>query len=261
MMPTAFLHEIDGGGSVRASHPIEKLVCSIGTDKHSDIRLRGRGVAPVHAQVRVGADGVRIEAVGGERLVVNGKRTDSRSLQPGDVVDLGAVRLRFDMKIKETREETGPTAAATGSLKAMLGSAARFSEALAGTYQVDELLATMLDEMIEITDAARGAVLLLVDGKPQQRAAREAGRKPTRGEFPISDTIVARVCATKMPEIVRDALNDTVFSAARSVLDFKLASVLCVPLMVRGELLGVIYLGNDNVVNLFTREALDIATV
>jgi len=31
--------------------------------------------------------------------------------------------------------------------------------------------------------------------------------------------------------------------------------------MVRGELLGVIYLGNDNVVNLFTREALNVATV
>ncbi|MEY3015660.1 MAG: hypothetical protein RIT45_4395 [Pseudomonadota bacterium] len=261
MMPTAFLHEIDGGGGVRASHPIEKMVCSIGTDKHSDIRLRGRGLAPVHAQVRVAGEGVRIEAVGGERLVVNGKRTDARALQPGDVIDLGAVRLRFDMKLKETRETPAAHVAASGSLKAMLASAARFSEALAGSYQVDDLLATMLDEMIEITDAARGAVLLVVDDKPQLRAAREAGRKPSRGEFPISDTIVARVIATRMPEIVRDALNDTMFSAARSVLDFKLASVLCVPLMVRGELLGVIYLGNDNVVNLFNRDALDVATV
>jgi transcriptional regulator with PAS, ATPase and Fis domain len=44
-------------------------------------------------------------------------------------------------------------------------------------------------------------------------------------------------------------------------MDFRICSVLCVPLMVRGELLGVIYLGNDNVVNLFTEEAREVATV
>ena len=77
----------------------------------------------------------------------------------------------------------------------------------------------------------------------------------------ISDSIVQKVLSTRQPTIVSDALYDAEFSAARSVMDFKLCSVLCVPLMVRGELLGVIYLGNDNVVNLFTQESLHVATV
>ncbi len=265
MMPTAFLHEIDAAGVVRASYSIDKLVCSLGTDKNTDIRLRGRGVGAVHAQVRVGKDGVAIEAVGGERVVVNGKRTDTRVLQPGDILDIGGVRLRFDMRLSApARAEpraTTPVTGATASLKAMLSATARFSEALAGTYKIEELLETMLDEIIAVTEAARGAVLLLVEGKAVQRSAREAGKRPARGEMPISDTIVARVLQTQKPEIVSDALNDTMFSAARSVMDYKLASVLCVPLNMRGELLGVIYLGNDNVVNLFTDEALEVATV
>ncbi len=261
MMPTAFLHEIDAAGTVRASHAIEKMVCSIGTDKHTDIRLRGRGVGAVHAQLRVGRDGVAIEAVGGERIVVNGKRADSKILQPNDVIDLGSIRLRFDMRISAPRPEVRGNAPTSGSVKAMLSATARFSEALAGSYKLDELLDTMLDEIIEVTDATRGAVLLLIEGKPVQRAAREAGRRLPRGEMPISDTIVARVLQTRQPEIVSDALNDTMFSAARSVIDYKLASVLCVPLNVRGELLGVIYLGNDNVVNLFSEDSLEVATV
>lgn len=261
MMPTAFLHEIDGKGDIAASHAIEKMVCSIGTDKHSDLRVRGRGVGAVHAQVRVVSDGVRIDALGGERLVVNGKRTDGGKLQPGDIIDLGTVRLRFDMRLNEIAAVPRGGSAQTGSLKAMLSATARFSEALAGSYQIDDLIATMLDEMIKVTDATRGAVLLLVEGKPRLRSAREAGGKQARGEFQISDTIVARVVATLQPEIVSDALNDTLFSAAESVLEFKLASVLCVPLLVRGEMLGVIYLGNDNVVNLFNNDALEVATV
>ena len=261
MMPTAFLHEIDASGTIRASHAIEKMVCSIGTDKHTDIRLRGRGVGAVHAQLRVGRDGVAIEAVGGERIVVNGKRADSKILQPNDVIDLGSIRLRFDMRISAPRADVRGSTPTAGSVKAMLSATARFSEALAGSYKLDELLDTMLDEIIEVTDATRGAVLLLIEGKPVQRAARQGGRALPRGEMPISDTIVARVIQTRQPEIVSDALNDTMFSAARSVIDYKLASVLCVPLNVRGELLGVIYLGNDNVVNLFSDDSLEVATV
>ncbi|MCO4764017.1 MAG: sigma 54-interacting transcriptional regulator, partial [Myxococcales bacterium] len=121
-------------------------------------------------------------------------------------------------------------------------------------------LETMLDNIIDVTDASRGVVMLLVDDKPQVKAARESGGKMSRSNMQISDSIVKKVIETRQPEIVSDALNSE-FQAARSVMDFKLCSVLCVPLLVRAELFGVIYLANDNVVNLFSREALDVATV
>jgi transcriptional regulator with GAF, ATPase, and Fis domain len=103
--------------------------------------------------------------------------------------------------------------------------------------------------------------MLLVDGKPQVRVARRAGGQDGMGSLAISDSIVERVLASRQPLVVSDALSDREFNSAQSVMDFKLCSVLCVPLQTHGELLGVIYLGNDNVVNLFSDEARDLATV
>jgi transcriptional regulator with PAS, ATPase and Fis domain len=44
-------------------------------------------------------------------------------------------------------------------------------------------------------------------------------------------------------------------------MNFQLASVMCAPLLARGELLGVIYLGNDDVRGLFSEATLDVLTV
>ena len=48
-----------------------------------------------------------------------------------------------------------------------------------------------------------------------------------------------------------NALSNANYSSAQSVVDLKLSSVMCVPLIVRTELLGVIYLGNDSITGLF----------
>jgi len=258
MTPHAWLQELGPGEVIKTSHPIEKMLCSIGTDSHSNIELRGRGIAEVHAWLRTTAKGIAIEAVGGERLIVNGRKAESHVLAPGDLIDIGPVRLRFHVGPKGRDTERVPGSTEVGGLLTAL---AGFSEALAGTYDLDALLSTMLDSIIQVTQAARGVVLLVVDGKPQVRIARNLGGSAARGPLAISDSIVERVLRTRQPVIVSDALNDREFNAAKSVMDFRICSVLCVPLMVRGELLGVIYLGNDNVVNLFTEAAREVATV
>ena len=254
--PLSFV-ELGTGDSVKATYAVDKLVCSIGTDANCDVRLRGRGIAAVHAQVRIGGKGALIEGVG-DKFVVNGRRTDNHMLQQGDILDFGTVRLRCQLAQRTRDSGLRPT---QGSGNGLLTSLARFSEALAGTYDVDQLLETMLDTIILVTQAARGAVLLVAAGHAQVRVARTAGSKPAGDKLAISDSIVDRVLQTRQPIIVSDALNDREFKAAESVMDFKICSVLCVPLMTRGELLGVIYLGNENVVNLFTEEAREVATV
>ena len=261
MTPRAWLHEIGSGGRIRKSHAIEKMVCSIGTDRHSDIKLSGRGVASVHAQIRTTNEGVRIEAVAGERMVIDGKRRDSHLLVSGDVVSLGGVRLRFELRIERQEAKRETSGVAKLPLTSTLDALSSFSDALADSYDIDELLETMLDSIIQVTDASRGVVMLLVEDKAQVKAAREGGGRPSGGPMPISDSIVQKVVRTRQPEMVSDALNDAEFAMSRSVMNYKLCSVLCVPLLVRGELLGVIYLGNDNVVNLFNKEALQVASV
>lgn len=258
MNPHAWLQELGPGDVVKIAHPIEKLVCSIGTDSHTDVRLRGRGVADVHATLRTTSKGMTIEAVGGERVIVNGRRADSHVLQARDVLDIGPVRLRFHVGQK-TRDSGARPEHADGT--GLLESLTKFSEALANSYDVDRLLETLIDSIISVTHAARGMVLLLVDEKPIVRTVRNMGNHIETGPLRMSDSIVDRVLQTRQPIVVSDALNDREFNKSESVIDFKICSVLCVPLVVRGELLGAIYLGNDNVVNLFTEESRDVAMV
>ena len=56
-------------------------------------------------------------------------------------------------------------------------------------------------------------------------------------------------------------MNDRKFSKAKSVVDLRLSSVMCVPLLYRDDLLGAIYLGNDRVTNLFNQRDLDLLQV
>jgi transcriptional regulator with PAS, ATPase and Fis domain len=61
--------------------------------------------------------------------------------------------------------------------------------------------------------------------------------------------------------IVSDALHDEHFKTSQSVMSLKLCSVMCAPLLAQGQLLGILYVGNDNVVNLFEESSLDVLNV
>ena len=77
----------------------------------------------------------------------------------------------------------------------------------------------------------------------------------------LSDTIIQKVVSTKEPLVINNALSNANYSSAQSVVDLKLSSVMCVPLIVRTELLGVIYLGNDSITGLFTEDDLRLLQV
>src|SRR5919204_78651 len=57
------------------------------------------------------------------------------------------------------------------------------------------------------------------------------------------------------------SLSDAQFKNALSVMNLKLTSVMCVPLLERGNLIGVIYVGNDNVRQLFDESSLELLTI
>jgi GAF domain-containing protein len=56
-------------------------------------------------------------------------------------------------------------------------------------------------------------------------------------------------------------MHDDEFSSAKSVMHLKVSSVICVPLLDRGRLLGLIYVGNDSIRDLFQEETLRVLTV
>jgi transcriptional regulator with GAF, ATPase, and Fis domain len=77
----------------------------------------------------------------------------------------------------------------------------------------------------------------------------------------LSDSIVRKVLETGKPLVVADALHDAEWSGSSSVVNLKLCSVMCAPLKEKGNVFGLIYLGNDSVVSLFDDRALEPLTV
>jgi GAF domain-containing protein len=137
-----------------------------------------------------------------------------------------------------------------------------FSARLMTNYDLPELLAALMDHVIQITNADKGFLILLEGGQLDVKVARNLKKENIADAVSqLSDAIVAKVVHERRPIIISDAMNDAEFAASMSVMNLKLSSVMCVPLLERGNLMGLIYVGNDSVANLFEAERLEVLTV
>ena len=76
---------------------IRSTLCRIGRAEDNDIRLDDDTVSAHHAEIRQRKDGFfavqDLNSTNG--VMVNSKKVTSRILRPGDLVEIGAVRLRI----------------------------------------------------------------------------------------------------------------------------------------------------------------------
>ncbi|HEY3501051.1 MAG TPA: sigma 54-interacting transcriptional regulator [Polyangiaceae bacterium] len=264
-MATVRFFPADGAPVLVAVH---KPVTTIGRALGNDIAVPDPSVAHHHAQVVFNGRDFQLEEVDKEaEILINGKKKRRARLVHGDRVTLGRAQLGFSMFTElDMAPLERPAARADGDI-AGLRRLHAFSERLMTVSSVDELLETLLDDVIQLTGAARGVVLLvdLADGKqstPRVRASRNVGSEVLEDPSgAISDSIVRQVIETKRPVIVSDALTDTTFGKSESVIALKLSSVMCAPLLSQGETVGALYVANDEVKHLFERRQLDLLTI
>jgi transcriptional regulator with GAF, ATPase, and Fis domain len=249
---------------------LHKPVTTIGRALGNDIALPDASVAHHHAQIVFNGRDFQLEEVDREaEIQINGKKKRRARLVHGDRITLARAQLGFSMftELDMTPSSSqGPNSQAEGDI-AGLRRLHAFSERLMTVSSVDQLLETLLDDVIQLTGAARGVVLLVdvSEGKttnPRVRASRnvqnDAIADPSGA---ISDSIVRQVIETKRPIIVSDALTDTTFGKSESVIALKLSSVMCAPLLSQGETVGALYVANDEVKHLFERKQLDLLTI
>jgi transcriptional regulator with GAF, ATPase, and Fis domain len=248
--------------------PLHKPVTTLGRALGNDVEIPDSSVSNHHAQIVFNGRDFQLEEVDrGAPILINGKKKRRARLVTGDRLQLGEALLGFSMFTEASTEAT-PTARddadrEIGSLRRLYS----FSVRLMASRSVDELLEMLLDDVIELTGAARGVVLLVDPGEgeeatPRIRASRNVHREAIQDPSgPISDSIVRNVIETKRPIIVSDALTDTTFGKSESVIALQLSSVMCVPLLSAGEVIGALYVGNDQVKHLFQRSQLDLLTI
>ncbi|HYO67858.1 MAG TPA: sigma-54-dependent Fis family transcriptional regulator, partial [Archangium sp.] len=137
-----------------------------------------------------------------------------------------------------------------------------FSDRLRGSSSRDELLESVLDEAIEVTRADKGFLILRENGELNVKVARNLSRENLEDATArVSDSIIEKVVRTRKALILSDALDDPEFKSSKSVVNLKLLSVMCVPLVRNDELFGVLYVGNDRLVNRFEPKSLDMLTI
>jgi transcriptional regulator with GAF, ATPase, and Fis domain len=115
--------------------------------------------------------------------------------------------------------------------------------ALSARDGLRSLLQLVMDTMILWAGVERGLLLLRApDGRLVPRAARNLARHDLEGEqLALSQTIARRAVETRDAVVATDAFS-TLGDAHASVHALRLRSVLAVPLLARGEILGVVYL-------------------
>jgi adenylate cyclase len=185
-----------------------------------------------------------------------------------------SVRLRNSPEFKHA------PAAALDELKELENSLTRISEllipfeqqfnhlqALAGigqvvnsTLEVDEVLQIVMDTIVRLTGAERGFLMLRNEqGEMVTRIARNWEQESiNQNEFAISRTVVQRVIDSGDAMLTTNAREDPRFDGQASIIAFNLRSILCVPLRLKSELIGVIYADNRIRTGIFSESDRDL---
>jgi putative nucleotidyltransferase with HDIG domain len=137
-----------------------------------------------------------------------------------------------------------------GSLRAL----AEIGYVVNSSLDLQIVLSEVMDTIIQLAGAQR-AFLMLQDAQGELytvvgRNWKLESLKP--GEYEISRTVINRVVQKGEALLTTNAQEDPRFDGIQSVVAYSLRSILCVPLKVKDDLIGVIYADNRVREGIFT---------
>ncbi len=240
--------------------PVFKSLTTIGSDPESDVVVADLPALVAH----IAYDGHTFTIAAQKAdILVSGRQIRKQTLVDGDEIVIGAARMRFAL-------EERPKVAAADVARAREIEAYRrlveFSKKIGEATDVTRVLEALMDEVIALTKADKGFLVLVEDGDdggvPHVKMARNLkGQSIDDDVQKLSDSILKRAIETAQAIVVSDALTSTQFSSSKSVVSLKLTSVMCVPLVHLGKVFGAIYVGNDQVASLFDERSLEVLTL
>jgi adenylate cyclase len=123
---------------------------------------------------------------------------------------------------------------------------ASIGKVINSSLQLDEVLRIVMDTIVRLTSAERGFLMLRNNhGEMNTRVARNWDRENLADtEVAISRSVVNHVIEQGHPVLTTDAQLDPRFDSQESIIAQNLRSILCVPVNLKGKLIGVIYIDN-----------------
>lgn len=124
-----------------------------------------------------------------------------------------------------------------------------------------DVLNMVMDTIIQLMDAERSFLMLYDEesGELEVEVARNINRETLEGSaFEISRSIVRSVSESGTPVVTTNAQADPRFAGQESIISYNLRSILCVPLKIKDNIIGVIYADNRIVAGIFVDADRDI---
>jgi adenylate cyclase len=181
--------------------------------------------------------------------------SEGRSLPDGilERLDFISNRLKFFAnKVKSLDEQRRQWASLAG-----------IGNVINSSLDLSEVLCVVMDAIVDLTGAERGVLMLRVDGPGTGELIPQIARNWEQesieeSDLALSRSIVKRVFDDGQPILTTNAQQDPRFDTQQSIIAHNLRAILCVPLKVKGETTGVIYVDNRIRSGVFTSEKLGL---
>ena len=163
--------------------------------------------------------------------------------------------------LREAQDDTQQTknADVLRRLRAM----AQVSIGLGAEHDRDSLFAKIMDFIFDIFPSAERAFVVLRDAESHDyKPAAASTREPSTANevLALSEAIVNVVVTQRRSILSCDTLQDERFNEQKSVMDLSIRSVMCAPLMVNDEVMGLIQIDTQSQTHAFDEEDLQILT-
>ncbi|HQO10204.1 MAG TPA: GAF domain-containing protein [Clostridiales bacterium] len=131
------------------------------------------------------------------------------------------------------------------------------TEKLMTTYDKGQIFHIIIEKSIEFTGAERGYLILVKPDNELEIAysLNMDSQKPDESMREISSTVINKVLNDKEVIIVKDALNDQEYEVKRSIINLRLKSIMCVPMIKENKVSGIIYVENRKIPGIFNSES------
>ncbi len=136
----------------------------------------------------------------------------------------------------------------------------KVAQVLSESLERDEVLSRILDFLFEhFAEADRGFVILKTSDGNLLPLGCKTRRPQDEEQIRISRTIISQVMETGCPVLSSDASADDRFDLSQSVMDFRIRSIMCAPLInSQDESIGVVQLDTLRSSIVFTEEDLEL---
>ena len=253
----------------------------IGRQAGATLKIANASVSRRHAVIEKEGDKFIIADLGSRNgTFVNGVPVKRRELQHGDRVKIGESQFFFlfedtdepahtsEIRLDDSELLSDATVSMTyseamGSMARDLSALLKVGTTITAIRGVEELEQRLLEVIFEVVPARRGVILLTGEqsgAEPEFTSIFGLDRVHGPNQrITVSSTIVRRVLKDNAAFLIGDteqnaALRTDSLIAARS------RSLLCVPLLMPGQTLGVIYLDTDLPDNHFNEDHLHLVT-